>query len=281
MTETRDILASRSIDAALRDMIYEAGGLAQDFQERGFETWQKKHGEPVCEADIAVDQLIHARLASITPGIPVISEETENGKNRDIPPAAVFWLVDPIDGTRAFIKGRDDYCISIAMIESGRPVWGRLYAPARDHFYAASSGNGASLNGIALKAKASPRLEQAVMAGSRDFFQSTKVWSEPWPMAGYIRPNSFALRLAIIARGDADMVLTVRQKKGWDMAAAHLILVESGGLVLGEGFSEPTYKTGEERFAWIMAANGARLIDEMSARLRPALKRWSAEGKTF
>ncbi len=215
--------------ATLCRLAEEAGALALTYRAQGGgETWNKASGGPVTEADLAVNRLCLARLSAARPGYGWLSEET-----LDDPGArsqSRIWVVDPIDGTKAYMRGGDDWSIGLAVIEDGEPVAGAIYAPALGRMYAARRGAGARLNGEPIRTST-----RAAEAGLRLIANEGVVshpgWPEPWPEVVLARPkpNSTLLRLALVASGDWDAALVLGEKADWDIAAGALLISEAGG----------------------------------------------------
>ena len=179
----------------------------------------KADGSPVCEVDYDVDAMLRARLGALLPGAGWLSEETAD--NPDRLRRDRVWVVDPIDGTRDYVRGRPGWCVSVALVERGRVVLGVLDAPARGERWQAALGEGASLNGVALHAAG-----RTALAGAR-------VPADALPKADRLfeavaKPNSIALRVAMVAAGEADLVATLRWGNEWDIAAAALLATEAG-----------------------------------------------------
>lgn len=184
--------------------------------------WNKECATPVSEIDLAVDARLKVILHEIAPDAGWLSEETADD------PARLdkrrIWCVDPIDGTRDFVRGRKGWCVSIALVEDGAPTFGVLYAPARDEIWVAERGKGASLNGSPIK------------ASTRRDFAGARVPTVDLPkadrdLAKVEQPNSIALRMAMVADDRADLVATLRWGYEWDIAAATLIAAEAGASV--------------------------------------------------
>lgn len=207
----------------------EAGAYALAQAEGGFRRWEKAGGEPVCEIDLAVDGLLRDRLHAIDPDAAWLSEESVDDPVRLS--ARRLWVVDPIDGTRDYLRGRAGWAVSVALVEDGRPVLGVLDAPARGERWAAAAGGGATRNGFGL----------AVAA--RDELGGARVPADQLPrrdrdLVAVAKPNSIALRVAMIAAGEADLVATLRWGHEWDIAAAVLIAGEAGATVT-DAFGAP------------------------------------------
>ena len=211
---------------ALRSIVAEAGRIALDLfpgeEGKPLHSWDKGAGSPVCEADIAVDRFLKRELGRLLPAAGWLSEETVDDPSRlgrDL-----IWLVDPVDGTRDFIRGRTGWAISVALISAGRPLVAMLDAPARGEFWHAVAGQGAWRNDQPLAAS---RREE--LAGAR--VPAKVLMKEDRMLATVYKPNSIALRIAMVASGEADLVATLRWGYEWDIAAAALIAREAGAAV--------------------------------------------------
>ena len=137
-----------SLDADLAlvtEVALEAGRLSLRWLKRGARVWEKSPNNPVTEADIAVNDLIRKRLGSARPGYGWLSEETKDNPANRL--QARTFVVDPIDGTKAFVKGEPGFCVSIARLEGCRPVVGALFNPLTEEMLSAKKGGGAHLNG--------------------------------------------------------------------------------------------------------------------------------------
>jgi len=221
-------------DGLIGDMLaiaLEAGALAMaDWAEgRPAERqWEKLPGEPVSEADLAVDALLRARLGALLPEAAWLSEESVETPGRS--EARLAWLVDPIDGTRDFVRGRAGWSISVALAENGVVTAGVLVAPARGERWWAVRGQGAYRNEARLAVG-----DQATLEGARVPLDDLRRVDMPYVLVP--KPNSIALRMAMVAADEADMVAGLRRGAEWDIAAASLIAQEAGATVtdvLGE-----------------------------------------------
>src|SRR6267378_95835 len=130
--------------ALLRETVQEAGALALSLFRTDLKSWTKGASSPVSEADIAVNDLLEQRLRSATPGYGWLSEESVDDDKRL--GKRLVWIVDPIDGTRGYLAGREDWCVSVALVEDASPVLAAVFAPASGEFFFAARGRGAMLN---------------------------------------------------------------------------------------------------------------------------------------
>ena len=214
------------IESAARD----AGELALRYKREGrVETWSKAGGSPVTSADLAVDRQLQEQLKAARPDYGWLSEETADDRSRLS--ARRTFVVDPIDGTIAFIKDRPFWAVCIAVVEDGQPTCGVLYAPALDETYVAVAGGGARLDGRPIRTGDRAALEgAALLADARTLRRPD--WPEPWPADLRIETrNSVAYRMALVAAGAFDAVVALSSKCDWDLAAADLIAREAGALV--------------------------------------------------
>ena len=226
------------------------------------ESWEKEPGSPVCTADLAVDAFLRRELCALLPAAGWLSEESVDHPERLA--RGLCWLVDPIDGTRDFIRGRTGWAVSVALVSAGKPLIGLLVAPAREELWSAVAGQGARLNARALAAST-----RAELPGAR--VPSTQLPPEDQDLTMVERPNSIALRIAMVADDRADLVATLRWGFEWDIAAATLIAREAGAAV-GDAFGHPlTYNKRDPRaFGLLVSAPGihAAAVERLAGRAR-------------
>ncbi len=216
----------------LESIVREAGRIAFDsWPGHGHapEVWEKSPGNPVSAADLAVDTFLKRELGALLPSAGWLSEETADAPHRLA--GGLIWLVDPIDGTRDFIRGRDGWAVSVALVSAGRPLLGMLHAPARDEFWHGEAGQGSWRNGQRLVAST-----RRVLAGAR--VPSDQIPAIDADLALVAKPNSLALRIAMVAADEADLLATLRWGWEWDIGAAALIAREAGAVVT-DAFGAP------------------------------------------
>jgi myo-inositol-1(or 4)-monophosphatase len=249
---------------AARDLLIEAsraaGRIALAYFRRGGRTAAhiryKNGGSPVTEADLAVDSFLKSDLTRAFGDAGWLSEETEDDAARL--QRARILVVDPIDGTRAFIDGDPRWTISIALVAAGRPVAGVVYAPALDETYAAAARRGASLNGHAIAVSAREQLDGARIGGPRAMTQAIERSAE---LSLTLQPKipSLAYRIALVASGALDLALASDKAHDWDIAAADLVLAEAGGTLVDASGKALKYNREETRHPVLFAAS-QRLI---------------------
>ena len=212
----------------IREAAIAAGEMATAMRAAGLEQFVKSDGTPVTNADLAVDALLRSTLTAARPDYGWLSEETADDPAR-LSCARVF-IVDPIDGTRAYIRDRPWWGVSIAVVENGDPNAGVVAAPDRTEVFEATLGGGASLNGKAIAASETLDLEGAAMLADVQMMKHP-AWPTPWPEMRMESRNAIAYRLCSVACGDFDAMLALSPKSEWDMAAGDLIAREAGCLV--------------------------------------------------
>jgi len=210
------------------DAAREAGALATKLRDAGLDVQWKDGASPVTNADFAADALLKARLGAARPGYGWLSEETAD--NTDRLACRRLFVVDPIDGTRAFLKGRPWWSVSVAVVEDAHPIAGAVVAPQVDEAYSAVAGGGAWLNSAPIRASSTAILEGSGMVGDARMF-SHPAWPRPWPPMRIAARNSTAYRMCLVGSGEFDAALALVAKADWDLAAADLIAREAGAYV--------------------------------------------------
>ena len=223
--------APEPADLADRDLLAEAAHAAGEIARRHFgqapQTWEKPGGQgPVTEADLEIDAMLRARLTAARPGYGWLSEESVDTADR-LGRSRVF-VVDPIDGTRAFVAGERGFGHSLAVVEDGVPVAAAIHMPMLGHAYLAARGAGATRDGVAIAPSGRTALAGASVLGSKGHFADA-LWTGGRPPVRPAFRSSLAYRMALAAQGRFDAMVTLRDAWEWDIAAGALIVAEAGG----------------------------------------------------
>lgn len=209
----------------IRDAAYEAGKIARDaFNDGASKVWDKTEDHPVTDADIAVNDYLTQTLQKARPGYGWLSEETQDDLSRHS--ATRTFVVDPIDGTRAFIDRTHNFTVSIAVVENGASIAAALYNPMRDEMFTAVKGGGAKLNGRPISTSNVNKIDGCRMVGYPRKFRRLG-----FPDMNVRVVNSMAYRIALVAAGMSDATIAFTPKSDWDLAAAELIAQEAGAIV--------------------------------------------------
>jgi 3'(2'), 5'-bisphosphate nucleotidase len=213
----------------------EAGDAILEIVRRGFEVESKLDTSPVTEADRAAELIILAALARAAPGVPVIAEE-EVAAGRIPAHDDIYFLVDPLDGTKEFIRGGDDYTVNIGLIEQGTPRLGVVFAPATGRLHGGCVGEGAWVDEgqgrVPVTTRARGELTTAVASKSHLNQATIDYLQAAVGNCGYVSVGS-SLKFCIVAEGKADIYPRAAPTSEWDTAAGHAVLLAAGGLVDG------------------------------------------------
>jgi myo-inositol-1(or 4)-monophosphatase len=234
---------SAQILALLADALRQAADIARNVQSRGIEARRKKGGDPVTEADLEINRVLRDMLPAEGEGW--LSEETADHPDRL--GCERVWIVDPLDGTREFVAGIPEWCVSIGLVEAGRPLAGGIVNPATGELLLGAVGSGITLNGLPAKASACRDLSEARVLASRSEVNRGE-WARFEGRGFEIRPmGSVAYKLALVAAGLADATWTLVPKNEWDVAAGVALVQAAGGEVFAPdgkpiGFNRPDPK---------------------------------------
>lgn len=213
----------------------EAGEAILEVVRRGFEVESKQDSSPVTEADRAAELVILATLARVAPGVPVVAEE-EVAAGRIPRLDDIYFLVDPLDGTKEFVRGGDDYTVNIGLIERGRPTLGVVFAPATGRLHGGDVGVGAWIDEgsgrVPISTRARGELTTAVASKSHLNQATVDYLEAAVGNCGYVSVGS-SLKFCIVAEGKADIYPRAAPTSEWDTAAGHAVLLAAGGLVDG------------------------------------------------
>ena len=254
--------------ALLQEAAQAAGKIAKRYFKADPETWDKGDGQgPVTEADLAINKMLEAELMAARPDYGWLSEESEDGAAR-LSAERVF-IIDPIDGTRAFINGEPSFSHSLAIAERGEIIAAVVHVPMKDQSFSAQLGGGAMCNGRPIKVS-----QRAEMAGATVLTRKPDLkpghWRQPHGMLHKFRP-SLAYRLCLVAEGRYDAMLALRPLWEWDVAAGDLIVREAAGQVFTTAGQKTRYNNPVPKLA-SMVAGPEILVAEIISGLQPAAK---------
>lgn len=266
---TLDLEADRALAIAAART---AGALALDLQRTGVAHWLKGPGNPVTEADLAVDALLKDVLGRARPRHGWLSEETADSMARL--DADAVWVVDPIDGTRDYLRGRPGWAVSIALVVDGQVALAVLEAPVLGCTFIAIHGRGAECNGQPIGVSGRGAGE-AVRIPVEPHVLASPLWGAGFAGEAVDKPNSLALRLALVAEGRADAMVDGRTSAEWDVAAASLIVSEAGGIITDRIGQPLAFNKPVPEIAGLVAATPAHHAP-MQKRLEAVLARLAA-----
>lgn len=250
----------------LQQIVCEAGRIGLSYFGKNIKNWQKPDDTPITEADLAVNDFLDERLKKLMPEFGWLSEETVDNLERQ--EKEYIWIVDPIDGTKAFIKGMAEWVVSVAIVKDNRPVLGLVYDPIAEILYYAQTGQGAYIiNAKNQQVKITPTDKQNVhdaqiLAYKFHFDRMTTRSEYIWPDMQYQIVNSMAMRVALVACGEFDAMVSFTNKGEWDIAAVDVIIHEAGGYIT-DGFGQLlTYNKTKPSLPHMVAA-GAKLHEKI------------------
>jgi len=221
---------------------------------RPIHNWTKSESSPVSDADIAVNRLLHEQLAGEDSSIAWLSEESVDDPSRL--DARYLWIVDPIDGTRAYLAGYPDWTISVALVDAGRPVLAALYAPVSDEMFLALQGQGATRNDTRIGVSAANGFAGARLAGPKRKLE--RIASRQPDVVLEPKIHSLALRIARVAQGQLDAAFAGKGAHDWDLAAADLLVQEAGGALTELDGKPLSYNRPHLEHGALIAAGPAR-----------------------
>ena len=222
----------KNLTEELLDTFLEAGKIAKEISQRGLKITTKKDNTPVTDGDLAVDKLLREKITKLTPNLPIISEETTDirikNKNEN------FWLVDPIDGTKEYIKKNDEYTLNAALIVNLQPAAAVIYAPAKDRlFFSYGPGHAYEVRDgekIILNCKKLNDKEIIALINSDKTHSEIVNIHKKYKVTRTIKMSS-SFKFCVIAAGEADIYAARARAFEWDIAAGHAILEHAGGLI--------------------------------------------------
>ena len=254
--------------ALLVEAARQSGEIAKHYFHGDHDITDKPDGAgPVTAGDLAVNAMLEGFLPAARPNYGWLSEETEDNASRLN--TTCQFIIDPIDGTRAFIDGSKDWAHSLAIVKEGVPVAAAVYLPMRDMMFAARIGGGATLNGSPIKVTDAP-LQGATVLGARPNFDGRFWTGGSLPPIKRAFRSSLAYRLCLVAQGRFDGMITLRPSWEWDIAAGALIVQEAGGMVTDQHGNVLRFNNTHPKVSGVLAA-GLDLHSHLLARLEPPL----------
>jgi myo-inositol-1(or 4)-monophosphatase len=250
----------------MREAVAEAGRLAHSMFRNNVRSWNKENQSPVSEADLAVDAFLRERLTALNPAIGWLSEETADAPERLA--RDLIWIVDPIDGTRSFVAGREDWAVCAALVQKGRPIAAAVELPATGESFAAVAGGGATRNGSPIAASRRAEISNANVA--RPAMLNAAAERAGMAIAP-ARIHSIAVRLSRVATGELDGALAGRNAHDWDLAAPDLLVHEAGGKMTDAAGLVPVYNRATPIHGALIAA-GSELHPLLVSALAASLK---------
>jgi myo-inositol-1(or 4)-monophosphatase len=247
--------------ALLAEAALEAGRIARRYWRKNPETWEKPGQGPVTEADIAVNRMLLAELRAARPDYGWLSEETPDDTAR-LKHERVF-VIDPIDGTRAFVAGEEHFSHALAVVEGARVVAGVVHLPIPDSTYCATQDSPALMNGVPMVPR-TPGAEPVVLASGAAL--APEHWQGGVPQVRRAFRASLAWRFCLVAEGRFDAMLTFRPTWEWDAAAGALIAARAGAVVTDAAGAAPLFNRPDPRVPGLVVALPALHADLMARR---------------
>jgi len=231
----------------LKDIVHiarEAGDAIMEIYKRDFSVEYKDDKSPLTEADLKSNEIICSALATLYPHIPILSEENKAAPYVERMEWDYFWLIDPIDGTKEFIKKTGEFTVNIALIHKDKPVLGVVYAPVLEDMYYAKKDIGAYKNDkrLPIRQNDNPERELNVVASVSHLSEETQVFIDDLALSTEklnLVSKGSSLKLCMVAEGTADIYPRLAPTMEWDTGAAHAIVLESGNLVVQYENDEP------------------------------------------
>jgi len=222
----------KTITENLIDTFLEAGNVAKILSEKGLKITIKSDKSPVTNGDLAVDKMLKEKIVKLTPNIPIVSEETVSVNSRNN--SKDFWLLDPIDGTRDYIKQKEEYTLNAALIIDLKPSLGIIYAPAKKRMFYSYGKNLAfeMREGKTISLKCEKKNNEKIIGLENSSTTPPEVLKiyEGYKVNKTVRMSS-SLKFCVLASGEADIYAAKARAFEWDIAAGHAILEHSGGVV--------------------------------------------------
>ena len=219
---------SSSEHRQVKDSVIKAGVIALEWFKKDPEYWEKDDGSLISKADIEINNLLNELLKKQNPNFGWLSEENEDDRSRL--EKEITFVVDPLDGTKAFLEGKKEFSISVALVKDGKPISGIVYSPSTEEMFEAEKEKGSWKNKKRIRISNFKTLAGCKILAFKPMF-SHPSWDEKWPEMEVDNKNSIAYRMALVASGQFDAMMALNSKNDWDIAAGDLLITESGGFV--------------------------------------------------
>lgn len=216
----------------LKSIVRDAGAaIMKVYESDDFDVQQKGDDSPLTKADLAAHNVILDGLTALDTQYPIISEESSDISWEQRKHWQRYWLVDPLDGTKEFIKRNGEFTVNIALIENGEPILGVVYAPVLDAMYIGERDKGASLNGDVISVELNEPDTLRIVGSRSHASQETIDWLEQLGKPYEIVPMGSSLKICLVAEGKADIYPRLGPTCEWDTGAAHAVLKAAGGSI--------------------------------------------------
>ncbi len=231
----------------LIETFLQAGKIAKEISQRGVKITIKEDKSPVTDGDLAVDEILRLKIKKLTPNLPIVSEETENLDAKNI--NKDFWLIDPIDGTKDYIKKKDEYTLNAALIINLQPALGMVYAPEKNRLFFSYGKNLAFeiTNGKRMVLNCKKRNVDEIIGLENSENTSSQILNiyKKHKVTQTLKMSS-SLKFCILSSGEADIYAANARAYEWDIAAGHAILEHAGGSITDHQGNKFSY--GKENY---------------------------------
>lgn len=248
----------------IRDSIIKAGKIALKWFKNDPENWEKEDGSLISKVDIEINNLLGRILRKSNPNFGWLSEESEDDKSRL--EKEITFVVDPLDGTKAFLEGKKEFSISIALVKNGEPISGIVYSPSTKEIFESEKNKGSWKNKKRIHTSKFNELSGCKMVAFKPMF-SHPSWKNPWPKMSVENRNSVAYRMALVASGEFDAMMALNSKNDWDIAAGDLLITEAGGYVSQHSAKKLRYNNASTKKPSVIGSN-KKIYDKIIARVK-------------
>ncbi|WP_342769969.1 3'(2'),5'-bisphosphate nucleotidase CysQ [Marinomonas pollencensis] len=236
---------------AIIDLAIQAGNAIMEIYQKDFAVYDKSDSSPLTEADLAAHHLLVEGLERLTE-YPVLSEESSEEIKQERLNWDEYWLIDPLDGTKEFVKKNGEFTVNIALIQQGKPTFGVVYAPALETLYvgdikqgAYKQENGKAAQSITVRTKPTQKSDFVIVGSRSHQSDEFKAFIADYPGADIVSMGS-SLKLCLVAEGKADIYPRLGLTCEWDTAAAHAVVEAAGGQVLHAETGQPLQYNKED-----------------------------------